>query len=82
MQAVGEAEALIQQVLAQLADPDLSGATCTPSFLLTRAKTTLDVIDTVTENFSQYNNDPSGSVRTESSVPYVCMHVHVHDEKA
>lgn len=55
-----EAEAVIRKVLGELADPDLGGATCTPAFLLGRTKSSLDVIDSVTESFSTYNNDPSG----------------------
>lgn len=62
VQAVEEAEAVIRKVLGELADPDLGGATCTPAFLLGRTKSSLDVIDTVTESFSTYNNDPSGEL--------------------
>lgn len=57
-----EAEAVIRKVLGELADPDLGGATCTPAFLLGRTKSSLDVIDSVTESFSTYNNDPSGKL--------------------
>lgn len=59
VQAVEEAEAVIRKVLGELVDPDLGGATCTPAFLLGRTKSSLDVIDSVTESFSTYNNDPS-----------------------
>ena len=54
-----EAEAVIRKVLAELKNPDLGGATCSPAFLLSRTKSTLDVIDSVTESFSEYNSDPS-----------------------
>ena len=54
-----EAEAVIRKVLEELADPELGGATCTPAFLLSRTKSSLDVIDSVTDSFSVYNNDPS-----------------------
>ena len=60
VQAVEEAEAVIRKVLGEIADPDLGGATCTPAFLLSRTKSSLDIIDSVTDSFSVYNNDPSG----------------------
>ena len=59
VQAVEEAEAVIRKVLSELSDPDLDGATCSPAFLLGRTKSSLDVIDSVTDSFSIYNNDPS-----------------------
>ena len=59
VQAVEEAETIIRKVLGELSDPDLGGATCTPAFLLSRTKSTLDVIDSVTDSFSVYNHDPS-----------------------
>ena len=59
VQAVEEAEAVIRKVLSELSDPDLGGATCSPAFLLGRTKSSLDVIDSVTDSFSIYNNDPS-----------------------
>lgn len=68
VQAVEEAEAIIRKVLGELSDPDLGGATCTPAFLLGRTKSALDVIDSVTESFSVYNNDPSSIGKALSSL--------------
>lgn len=55
-----EAESLIRGVIAELSNPANAGTTCTPSVLLERTKTCLDVIDKATANFSLYNNDASG----------------------
>ena len=68
VQAVEEAETVIRKVLSELANPDLGGATCSPAYLLGRTKSCLDVIDSVTENFSVYNNDPSAVGKALSSL--------------
>ena len=63
--------------MIEITDPSFAGLTCTPGtinihiiilnsspnlgYLLTRTKRALDVIDSVTNNFSLYNNDPSGT---------------------
>ena len=59
--AVEEAESLIRRVVEELSNPAMGGVTCTPSFLLERTRTCLDVIDNATANFSLYNNDSSGN---------------------
>lgn len=63
-----EAENVIRKLLAELKNPDLGGATCSPTFLLGRTKSSLDIIDSVTENFSVYNNDPSAMGKALSSL--------------
>jgi huntingtin interacting protein 1 len=68
VQAVEEAESVIRKVLDELKNPDLGGATCSPAFLLGRTKTSLDVIDSVTESFSVYNSDPSSMGKALSSL--------------
>jgi huntingtin interacting protein 1 len=68
VQAVEEAEAVIRKVLDELTDPELGGATCSPAFLLNRTKSSLDVIDSVTESFSVYNNDPSSMGKALASL--------------
>lgn len=60
VQAVEEAEGLIQKVLDQVPSHVNSGATCSPSFLVEKTKECLDVIDSATSAFSLYNNDPTG----------------------
>lgn len=66
--AVEEAESLIQKVLEQLSSPAIAGTTCTPEFLLSRTKNALDVIDNTTSTFSLYNNDPSAVGKAVSSL--------------
>ena len=73
MQAVEEAETVVRKVLTELKNPDLGGATCSPAFLLGRTKSSLDVIDTVTDNFSVYNSDPSSMGKALSSLA-TCTH--------
>ncbi|CAI7993005.1 Huntingtin-interacting protein 1 [Geodia barretti] len=68
VQAVEESESVIRKVLDELKNPDLGGATCSPAFLLGHTKTSLDVIDSVTESFSVYNSDPSSMGKALSSL--------------
>lgn len=60
VKAIEQVESIVKESLAEVDDPSLSGVTCTPDFLLTKANHSLNVLDNVANAFSLYNNDPAG----------------------